>query len=220
MGDTIRSVLITGCSEGGLGASLALEFHKRGLRVFATARCMSKMASLSALGINTLTLDVLSDSSIQQCTRDLSELTNGTLDILVNNAGAVSGMAFSDLDVTKAKDLFDLNVWSHLKVTQSFLPLLLKSRGTIVNHTSVASVLPMPFMGSYHASKAALAMFSEHQRLELAPFGVKVVELKSGSVKSHIFDAFEAGGSSTLQLDPYIPPSRPNIRISCVAPIS
>ena len=83
-----RTILITGCSDGGLGAALAIAFHKRGNRVFATARNTAKMASLKAAGIDTLALDVLSDDSIKACVEQVSSLTGGSLDMLVNNAGA------------------------------------------------------------------------------------------------------------------------------------
>ncbi|TVY23453.1 NADPH-dependent 1-acyldihydroxyacetone phosphate reductase [Lachnellula hyalina] len=176
-----RTVLITGCSDGSLGSYLAIAFHKSGLHVYATARNPSKMAGLVALGIETLTLDVLSDSSIAAAVSQIP-----SLDILVNNAGAVLNMPFSDLSIPEAKKLFDLNVWSYLAVTQAFLPLLLESKGIIANQTSGASVVTIPFQSTYNASKAAMAMFSDSQRLELEPFGVRIIDLKTGSVRSNI----------------------------------
>jgi 1-acylglycerone phosphate reductase len=182
MGSSKRTVLITGCSDGGLGAALATAFHEAGLHVYATARNPSKMTQLKSLGIETLTLDVLSDSSITACVSKLSQL-----DILVNNAGAGYSMPMSDLSISEAKELFDLNVWSYLAVTQAFLPLLLKSKGMIVNQTSAAGVAPVPFQSTYNASKAAMSMFSDTQRLELQPLGIRVVDLKTGGVKSNFF---------------------------------
>ncbi|KAK9243074.1 NAD(P)-binding protein [Lipomyces tetrasporus] len=177
-----RTVLITGCSDGGMGAALAVAFHDAGLQVYATARNPAKMSHLTSLGIKTLTLDVLSDSSIAECVGKLT-----SLDILVNNAGATYGMPVSDLSIAEAKELFDLNVWSYLAVTQAFLPLLLKSKGMIVNHTSVVSTMAVPFHSTYSASKAAMAMFSDSQRLELEPFGITVVDLRTGAVLTNIF---------------------------------
>ena len=132
-----RTVLITGCSDGGLGASLALAFHAAGLRVYATARNPSKLDQVSSAGIETLTLDVLSSESIKNT---VTKLPN--LDILVNNAGAEYLMPVADVDIADAKRLFDLNVWSYIEVMQAFLPLLLKSPhgGLIVNQSSVGSV--------------------------------------------------------------------------------
>ena len=127
-----RTVLITGCSEGGIGAALAVAFHDAGLRVIATARNPSKMESLKSAGIETLPLDVQSEASIQQCVGELS-----SLDILVNNAGSGLLSPLSDVSVAQAKELFDLNVWAQIAMTQACLPLLLKSeQAIIVNHTS------------------------------------------------------------------------------------
>jgi 1-acylglycerone phosphate reductase len=176
-----RTVLITGCSDGSLGAALAIAFHKASLHVYATARNSSKMAHVASIGIETLTLDVLSDSSIATCVSKVSHL-----DILVNNAGRTYGTPVSDLSIPEAKKLFDVNLWAQIAVTQAFLPLLLKSKGIIVNQTSAASVVAIPFQSVYNASKAALSMFSDTQRLELKPFGIRVVDLKTGYVKSNL----------------------------------
>ena len=178
---TKRTILITGCSDGGLGAALAIAFHEAGLHVYATARNASKMTHLASLGIETLTLDVLSDESIATCVSQVPKL-----DILVNNAGASAHSAISDLSIPDAKKLFDLNVWSYLAVTQAFLPLLLKSKGIIVNQTSVTAVNAMPFQAAYNASKTAISMFSNTLRLELQPFDVTVLDLKTGAVKSNL----------------------------------
>jgi 1-acylglycerone phosphate reductase len=185
-----KTVLITGCSQGGLGDALAQAFHKRGLRVIATARNPAKIAHFKALGIETLPLDVLSAQSISDCVSAVSDMTGGSLDILVNNSGAGYNMPLADTDIVEARKTFDLNVWALLAVTQAFLPLLLKSsRGAmVINNTSVASVAPMPMQGIYNASKAAAAMLTDNLRIELAPFKIKVVDLRTGAVHSNFFD--------------------------------
>jgi 1-acylglycerone phosphate reductase len=84
-----RTVLITGCSQGGLGDALAQAFHaSSGVRVIATARNLSKVAHLESLGIETVKLDVLSPQSIEDCVAQVSNMTGGQLDILLNNSGA------------------------------------------------------------------------------------------------------------------------------------
>jgi 1-acylglycerone phosphate reductase len=83
-----KTVLITGSSEGGIGDALAKEFHKRGLRVFATARNLAKVQHLKEMGLDVLQLDVLDDVSIKQAVESVKAATGGTLDILVNNSGA------------------------------------------------------------------------------------------------------------------------------------
>jgi short-subunit dehydrogenase len=177
-----RTVLITGCSDGGLGASLAIAFHEAGLHVIATARNVAKLKQVEALGIETLALDVLSDSSIAECVAKVTEL-----DILVNNAGSGYFMPVADISIAEAKKCFDLNVWSYIAVSQAFLPLLLKSKGTIANQTSLASVVSFPLQAAYNAAKAATASFSDAMRRELQPFGVTVVDLKTGVVNTNFF---------------------------------
>ena len=186
-----RTVLITGCSDGGLGCALAIAFHKAGWRVFATARNTSKLTQAQSSGIETLQLDTVSDSSISSAVSHVQTLTGGSLDMLLNNAGAgYSLMPLLDIDMAKAKTIFDLNVWSLINVTRAFLPLLLASThpagAMVVNNTSVASLYPatMPWSGVYSASKAAAASITETLRLELEPFGIKVVNLMTGAVKS------------------------------------
>ncbi|KAI0151468.1 short-chain dehydrogenase [Pestalotiopsis sp. NC0098] len=196
------TILITGCSPGGMGAALAMAFHRAGHHIFATARDISKLSTLASQGIETLSLDVTSASSIASAVdaveRSLASLLGADgasgmagLDILINNAGGHYTAPISDASLTSAKSLFDLNVWAQLEVTQALLPLLLKSRNKdedglavpmIVNHTSVGSVAALPFQGIYSASKAAFARLSDAMRLEFAPLGIRVVELKTAMV--------------------------------------
>ena len=188
MADSRRTVLITGCSDGGMGAELAKEFHKAGLYVYATARDSSKMESLTSLGIETLLLDVQSESSIEDCVKKVSRL-----DILINNAGALYTMPLADVSIPEAKKIFDVNVWSYITMVQAFLPLLLKSaKPIVVNHTSTGSGIAIPFQGVYNASKAAMALFSDVLRLELQPFGISVINLKTGGVKTNVVKNLQA----------------------------
>ncbi|KAK1996095.1 short chain dehydrogenase [Colletotrichum falcatum] len=203
------NILITGCSPGGMGASLAAAFHAAGHRVYATARNPSKLAALAAQGMQTVPLDITSASSIASAVAAVSaDVAAGEgLDMLVNNAAGSYTMPVADVSLDAARALFDQNVWSHVAVTQAFLPLLLRSAESttppsaawlsiiggdglsgplIVNHTSVGSVSALPFQGVYNASKAALAMLSQTMRMELAPFGVAVVDLKTAGVKSNM----------------------------------
>ncbi|KAE9377503.1 IBR finger domain protein [Stipitochalara longipes BDJ] len=189
-----RTILITGCSDGSLGSHLAIAFHKAGWRVFASARNLSKLKSIEAAGIETLQLDTLSGESIGSCVAQIEKLTGGSLDTLLNNAGAGYSMPLMDLDLAKARDLFDLNVFSLISTTRAFLPLLMKSTkthggvhgGMVVNNTSCSGLTPgaLPFAGAYNASKGAAVIVTEDMRLELAPFGIKVVNLVTGGVRS------------------------------------
>lgn len=194
-----RTILITGCSDGSLGAALALAFHKSGWRVFATARNPTKMSGLESAGIETLKLDVLSDESLTAAVAKVGDLTGGSLDALLNNAGMGLNMPVMDLSVEQGKKVFDLNVWSVVSTSQAFLPLLLKSTkgGLLVNNTSIAGTLPLPFGGAYIASKAATIQLTHVMKLELAPFGIKVIELRTGGVSSGFYTSFGTNEVST-----------------------
>ena len=124
---TPQTVLITGCSEHGLGDALAQALHKRGYRVFATARNPSKISHFEALGIETLLLDVLEAKSIAACVSAVEKLTGGSLDMLINNSGTGYNMPLVDVDMSEARKIFELNVFALLAVTQAFVPLLLNS---------------------------------------------------------------------------------------------
>lgn len=190
-----KTIFITGCSLGGIGDALAQEFHTRGLHVFASARNLSKVAHLKALGIEIVELDVISQDSITAAVRHVSSTTSGKLDFLVNNSGALYNMPVLDVDMSAAKAIFDVNVFAVLAVTQAFMPLLIKSHGVVINNTSVVAVLANPFQGIYNASKAAAAMLTENMRIEFAPLGVRVIDLRTGAVKSKIFDNMPAAAS-------------------------
>ena len=120
--------LTTGCSEGGAGAALAMAFHKAGHHVYATARNPSKLGTFVARGIKILTLDITSTSSITSAVASLSSSLpkDKGLDMLVNNAAGNFTMHIADVSVDAVKDLYDLNIWSQVAVTQAFLPVLLK----------------------------------------------------------------------------------------------
>lgn len=125
-------------------------------------------------------------------------------------------MPISDMSIAEGKQLFDLNVWSYISMTQAFLPLLMRyssspasirsqSPSIIVNNTSVSSVEPTPHNSAYHASKAAAAMFSMHMRIELEAFDIKVVDLKTGCVHSRFHANHQHGQASLPPSSLYTP---------------
>ncbi|EKG20605.1 Short-chain dehydrogenase/reductase SDR [Macrophomina phaseolina MS6] len=145
---TPKTVLITGCSAGGIGFALAQEFQSRGLHVFATARNPAKMSALAALpNVTLLTLDVCSPASVEAAAAAVMAQTGGTLDYLVNNAGSVYVTPILDVDIQKAKAMFDVNVWGVAAVTQAFAPLLVAAKGCVVNISSLAALLRAPYYG-------------------------------------------------------------------------
>lgn len=146
----MKSVLITGCSAGGIGPALAQAFHQKGYHVFATARSPSKIPSSlsSASDVTVLKLDVLSSESIAAAVKSVSQQTGGRLDVLVNNSGTNIIMPALDVDIGEARELFELNFWAPLAMMRAFAPLLIEARGCLVNNTSASAVSPMPLMSS------------------------------------------------------------------------
>lgn len=149
--NTPKTALITGCSEGGIGHALALEFSRRGVHVFATARTPSKMASLKDKpNITLLAMDVTSQPSINAALTAITTSkvgTDGTLDYLVNNAGGQVVMPVLDLDMEVARQMYEVNFWGMLAVIKTFSPLLIKAKGTIANLSSIGASLYMPYLG-------------------------------------------------------------------------
>ncbi|KAF2826848.1 NAD(P)-binding protein [Ophiobolus disseminans] len=183
----VKSVLITGCSDGGIGSALAISFAQRGLLVFATTRCISSMSKLENLpNVRLLTLDISNATQIREAVEVVKKETGGRLDYLVNNAGLGRFMPLLDEpeELLEAKEIFDINVWAQLNVSQAFAPLLIEAKGTIVYISSLAGQTNVPWIGVYAASKRAAEILFDTLRLELAPFGVKVTSVISSPVTS------------------------------------
>lgn len=143
-----KTVVVTGCSNGGLGAAMAKAYQAKGFRVFATLRNRSKAGALEKIkGIEILELDVASEESIHQCAKAVEKLTGGSLDVLVNNAGISTIRPLLDTSVDDAKKLYDSNVWAILLMAQAFAPMLIKSKGIMCNISSVSSELPFAWQG-------------------------------------------------------------------------
>ncbi|KAJ8098127.1 NAD(P)-binding protein [Lipomyces tetrasporus] len=171
----VKSVLITGCSEGGIGDYLARDLHNRGLKVFTSARDLKNVEHLKTLGLNVLALDVTSSESVEAGVREVRSAAGGTLDILVNNSESAYSMPVLDTDLNIAKKMFNVNLFGVIRVTKAFSPLLTAAKGKIVNLGSIVGAFPASFMGTYNASKAAVNLISDNLRIEVAPFGVQVV---------------------------------------------
>ena len=181
-----KSVLITGCTPGGIGHALAREFKSKGLRVFATARKRDTISDLDAEGIETLSLELTSEKSITALKAEIESRTAGKLDILVNNAGRNYTVPALDVEMEEIRETFEANLFAVMKMCQLFAPLLIQAKGTIVQIGSLAGIMPYVFGSVYNASKAALHSYSSTLRVELAPFDVRVVTVVTGGVKSNI----------------------------------
>lgn len=179
-------VMVTGCSEGGIGHSLCEHFLSSGCTVFATARTVAKMKRLEHLGAHVLSLDVTSLTSIQTAVQEVVGAA-GRIDILVNNAGVTMVGPTAEMNVERVREVFETNVFSIVAVTREVVPhMVARGRGKIVNVGSIAAYAPLPFHGIYASSKAAVHALTDSLRLELQPLGIDVVLLAPGAVTSRI----------------------------------
>ncbi|KAI1264484.1 short-chain dehydrogenase/reductase [Xylariaceae sp. FL1019] len=189
----LKTVLITGCGGAGIGSALAIEFHLRGHRVFATGISEAQTTHLADLGVECFALDVTSTISLRHAVSRITDATGGKLDILINNAGITQILPFADADVEAARRIMDVNFLGVFATTKAFLPLLIEGarRGQgdsiVANVGSVNQVFHPPLLGAYNASKAAVETWGASIRTELAPLGVRVVTLKTGSIRSDLF---------------------------------
>lgn len=144
-----KTCLITGCSSGGIGATLATIFRDRGYHVFATARSPYKIPEdlRNDSSVTTLALDVSSSSSIKAAAEAVARDTGGSLDVLINNAGHGINMPLLDTAPKQMKELFDVNYFGVIETTQIFAPMLVKAKGCIVNNSSLGGFQAFPFNG-------------------------------------------------------------------------
>ena len=190
-----KCILITGCSSG-IGAAMAREFHRRGHVVYATARKLEALAPLAAEGLRTLALDVTDDATIAAALA-VVQSEQGRIDLLVNNAGFSQVGAVIDLTREDLRKQYETNVIAPVAVTRAALPLLraavAKSGAAVLaNVGSIVGLFTTPFAGAYCSSKAALHSLSDAMRMELAPFGIRVVTIQPGGVRSSFGDNGEA----------------------------
>jgi short-subunit dehydrogenase len=206
-----KTILITGCS-GGIGKALALEAKQQGYRVFATARKQKDLQELQQLGLETIALEMTDPESVQQGLKQLSD-TTGRLDILVNNAGfGVMGPVL-DAGAEALRQQFEVNVFAVMELTRACLPLLLESKGLIVNIGSVSGVLTTPFAGVYCASKAALHSLSDALRMELAPLGVRVLTVQPGAIDTGFARRAQSEAEQLLKPDSLWWPMREGVML-------
>jgi len=187
-----RVILITGCSSG-IGRATAIEAAARGHRVFATARNPETLRDLESRGrIRALALDVTDAASIRDAVASvLAEA--GQVDALVNNAGYGQYGAAEDVTAEEWRRQFDVNLFGAIEAARAVLPAMReKRRGTIVNVSSVAGKIAIPFAAPYCASKHALEAFSDALRIEVAPFGIRVAVIEAGPIETRFGDRARA----------------------------
>lgn len=183
-----RSVLVTGCSSG-IGKATALHLVERGHRVWATARKKESLADLAAKGCRTLSLDVTDERSMTEAVRTI-EAEDGAVGVLVNNAGYSQCGAVEAVPMDRVRAQFETNVFGLARLAQLVLPKMRAQRwGRIVNVSSMGGRLVFPGFGYYHATKYAVEALSDALRFEVRGFGIAVVLIEPGLIKSQFGEA-------------------------------
>ncbi|KZV94130.1 oxidoreductase [Exidia glandulosa HHB12029] len=181
-----KVVLVTGSSQGGIGAALCEEFAERGYTVYASARRLESLEGFKHKGICRLELDVTSDESCASAVEHIIE-TEGRIDVLVSNAGMLCIGALADIPIEQAQKTFDTNVFGTLRLARGVIPHMAKRRsGLIITIGSVAGEVTTPWNGIYCASKAALHAIAETISMECAPLGIQAMNVITASVQSNL----------------------------------
>ncbi|KAG2755860.1 NAD(P)-binding protein [Suillus brevipes Sb2] len=190
-----KVVLVTGCSNGGIGFYLCERFAEQGCTVYATSRRLETMDGLKH-PIEKRVMDVTSDDDVKLVVQSILE-EQGKIDIVVNNAGAISVGPLLDVSLDQARKAFETNTYSILRVAQAVAPSMVERKlGLIVNIGSLVGNIPTPWNGLYCAAKAAVRAFTDVLTMECKPFGVKVMLVAPGQVRSNI----TANQAATLEL--------------------
>jgi NAD(P)-dependent dehydrogenase (short-subunit alcohol dehydrogenase family) len=183
MGATSQAVLVTGCSTG-IGRATAVLFGRQGWPVYATARRLESIADLEREGCRVLALDVTDESSCAAAVRAV-EAEHGAIGVLVNNAGVMEVGAVETAPMDRVRAMFETNVLGLMRLTQLALPAMRVQRaGRVINVGSMNGRFAFPGMGAYGATKHAVEALSDALRFESKPFGIDVVVVQPGMVKT------------------------------------
>lgn len=180
---TQKVALVTGASSG-IGREAALELRKEGFVVYGVARRTDRLRDLVSSGIKTLAMDVTDEASMKQGVAEIID-NEGRIDVLVNNAGYGSYGAIEDVAMEEARYQFEVNVFGAMALTQLVLPHMRNQRsGRVINITSMGGKIYTPLGGWYHGTKFALEALSDCLRLETKEFGIDVVVIEPGGIKT------------------------------------
>jgi len=194
-----KTILITGCSSG-IGLCAATTLHKKGYRVFASARKDSDVLHLEQRGLESILLDVNDSESIRTALATLLEKTGGTLDAVFNNAGYGQGGAVEDLTRDMMRAQFETNVFGPMELITQILPIMRQQGyGRIIQNTSILGVITLPYYGAYAASKFALEAFSSTLRQELRGTSIFVSIIAPGPIESRFRDSAYKSFKQTIQ---------------------
>jgi NAD(P)-dependent dehydrogenase (short-subunit alcohol dehydrogenase family) len=187
----MKTVLITGCSSG-YGLETARHFHAQGWNVIATMRTPREDVLPRSERLRVLALDVTKPESIATALE-----ASGHIDVLVNNAGVGLFGAFEATPMATVREVFETNTFGVMAMTQAVLPQFRERRsGMVVNVTSSATLMPMPMVAVYTASKMAIEWFTASLAFELEAFNVRVKLVEPGYAPT---TRFTSNGTARMQ---------------------
>lgn len=187
-----KTALVTGASSG-MGKEIAKHLLRDGFKVYVAARRVDEMSDLVALGAVALRMDISVEEDIKSTVETIVASSDG-VDVLVNNAGFGLYGAVEDVAIDEARYQFEVNLFGAARLTQLLLPTMRnRGSGTIVNITSMGGKIYTLLGAWYHATKHALEGWSDSLRIELAPFGIKVVIIEPGLIETGFGDVAADG---------------------------
>ena len=196
-----KVALVTGSSSG-IGFETSLALARNGYHTFATMRNLGKDEKIKQiiekedLSVEILELDVDNEESVNRTIKTVSE-KKGRIDVLVNNAGYGMWGTVEDVSIDEFKEQFETNFFSIIRLIQKVAPIMRKQNsGNIVNISSVAGRIGFPVSPAYISSKFALEGLSESLRFELMPFGINVIIIEPGVIKTNFFDSMKLSEKS------------------------
>ena len=204
MGEQKQTALVTGASSG-IGRETAIRLAAKGFQVIAAARRMDRLNELADQieGITPKQVDLSQPADTEAFCSFLSDLSE-PVSVLINNAGYSIRGALEDVSMEDIKRLFEVNLFALMRATQACLPGMRKLRkGTVVNLSSIVEKFSFPGSGVYAAAKYAVEGISDALRLELAPFGIRVVTIRPGPIATEFNEvATELTGDLMARTDP------------------
>jgi len=185
-----KVIVITGASSG-IGKATALQLIKEGHTVYGAARRVKQMNELVSLGGKAIKMDVTNHDEVYSEIQKIID-AEGRIDVLVNNAGYAVYGPIEEIDAQQAKRQFDVNLFGLAEVTKAVLPVMRsQGSGTIINVSSIGGKIYTPLGAWYHASKFALEGWSDCLRLEVNQFGINVVIIEPGAIKTEFAEAMD-----------------------------
>jgi NAD(P)-dependent dehydrogenase (short-subunit alcohol dehydrogenase family) len=209
MAEEEKTAVVTGSSSG-IGFETSLLLAKNGFRTYATVRNPGKAKALrdvldkGELPIRLIELDVDSDKSVEGTIHKINDESK-RIDVVVNNAGYALVGALEDLSMDEIKAQFETNVFGAIRIMKAVLPIMRKQKGggTIVNVSSMGGRVALPLCPAYHGTKFALEGLSESMRFETDSFGVKIILIEPGTIRTNFLSNAKVGEKAAEPSSPY-----------------